>query len=300
LHEEDLGAYLIEGKDGYEWDKIILPSIDAAGNVLYPEVHPLEFLKIKQERDPYVYASQFQQNPIPAGGALFKKEWFAMLDDDPTMLVTFITADTAETASSWNDATVFSFFGLYEIENFGKKTGEIGLHWIDCLETRIEPKDLKPYFLDFYGDCLRFPKQPLLAAIEKKSTGVTLISVLQELRGMNIREIERNRASGSKTQRFLEMQPFVAAKSVSFTAGAQHIDLCVNHMMKITANSSHRFDDIADTLSDAIKIGLIDKTVYSVTNTQKPNSNTASIINNSLKNQINASKILYGNSKKTY
>ncbi len=32
-------------------------------------------------------------------------------------------------------------------------------------------------------------------------------------------------------------------------------------MMKITANDSHRWDDIADTLYDAVKISLIDKTL---------------------------------------
>lgn len=32
-------------------------------------------------------------------------------------------------------------------------------------------------------------------------------------------------------------------------------------MSKITANNTHRYDDIADTLADAIKIALIDKIV---------------------------------------
>ena len=64
-------------------------------------------------------------------------------------LQTFITADTAETNKSYNDATVFSFWGVYEIETMGRKTANIGLHWIDCAEMRIEPKDLRDAFLDF-------------------------------------------------------------------------------------------------------------------------------------------------------
>ena len=35
--------------------------------------------------------------------------------------------------------------------------------------------------------------------------------------------------------------------------------MCVEHMTKVTANDSHRHDDIADTLADAVKIALIDK-----------------------------------------
>jgi len=36
---------------------------------------------------------------------------------------------------------------LYEIEEFGHATGQYALHWIDCLEIRVEPKDLKESFL---------------------------------------------------------------------------------------------------------------------------------------------------------
>ena len=35
-------------------------------------------------------------------------------------------------------------------------------------------------------------------------------------------------------------------------------------MKKITANDTHRHDDIADTLADAIRIALIDKTIHNV------------------------------------
>lgn len=295
VHEDDLAAYLIKGKDGYNWEKVIIKSIDDAGNAMYPEVNSLEMLRKKQEFDPYVFSSQFQQDPIPAGGALFKPDWFVMLNDEPEMITTFITADTAETNKSWNDATVFSFFGLYEIETFGRKTGEIGLHWLDCLEIRIEPKDLRDAFMDFYANCMRHPTPPLLAAIEKKSTGVTLISILSELRGMQIRDIERNRASGSKTQRFLEIQPFVASKRISFTKSARHGDNCVTHMSKITANDTHRHDDIADTLADAIRIAFIDKSLHVYDNKQQEErKQMVSNLNQQVKRKMNAGAARYG------
>jgi predicted phage terminase large subunit-like protein len=261
LHEADLAAYLLNGEDGHEWRRVILKSIDEAGNALYPEAFPLSMLRIRQEKDIYVFASQHQQDPQPAGGSLFKMDWFIKLDFEPAITVSFITADTAETDKSYNDATVFSFWGLYEIETMGRKTGEYGLHWIDCQELRIEPKDLKEAFMDFYGDCMRHSVPPMMAAIEKKSTGVTLTSILSDLRGLQVRSIERSRASGSKTSRFLTTQPYVAAKLISFTSTARHADMCITHMSKITANDSHRHDDIADTLCDAVRIALIDKTL---------------------------------------
>lgn len=216
---------------------------------------------------------------------------------EPLCHVTFITADTAETDKSWNDATVFSFWGIYEIETMGRKTGELGLHWLDCSEVRIEPKDLKENFMDFYANCVLHPKPPLMAAIEKKSTGITLVSVLQELRGMQIRQIERTIASGSKTQRFLEMQPFIASKRISFTESAKHADSCIKHMSKITANNTHRHDDIADTLSDAIRIAFIEKTLYSNESRQEDRAKILTNMNQSLQRKIKARTAAYGGNR---
>lgn len=261
LHEDDLPAYLLSGSDGYDWCKIILKSIDEAGNALYPEVNPLDMLLKKQDKDPYVFASQYQQDPIPAGGALFKPEWFVMLDEEPDVKYSFITVDTAETAKTYNDATVFSFWGIYEIVSFGIKTGEYGLHWIDCAEVRVEPKDLKNSFLDFWQECMRYKKPPQLVAIEKKSTGGTLLSLISDIQTMRIMDIPRTRAQGSKTKRFLDVQPYFSERRISFPSEGKHVKLCVEHMSKITANETHRWDDIADTAADAVKIALIDKAI---------------------------------------
>lgn len=261
LHEEDLPAHMLSGKDERKYKPLILKGIDEAGNALYPEVNPKEMLLEKQEKSPYVFASQIQQDPIPAGGALFKREYFPILNEDPTMLATFITADTAETDKTYNDATAFGFWGVYEIEEFGQKTGQIGLHCINAIEIRVEPKDLESEFLSFYSQSMLYPVKPLVAAIEKKSTGVTLVSILKSMRGLKIVEVQRTKASGSKAVRYIEMQPILAAKLVSFTANRFHVEHCIKHMMKITANDTHAHDDFCDCLYDAVKIALIDKTI---------------------------------------
>jgi predicted phage terminase large subunit-like protein len=263
LHEDDLGAYLIGGKDGYHWHQVILKSIDEVGNALYPEVDTLEKLLKKQETDPYVFASQYQQDPIPAGGALFKPDWFVMLDEEPDIIYSFITCDTAETSKSYNDATVFSFWGIYEIESYGVKTGQYGLHWIDTLECRIEPKDLKDTFLQFWAECMRYKSPPKMVGIEKKSTGGTLLSLLDEIRTIRLLDIPRTREQGNKTKRFLSVQPYIAERRVSFPTMGRHVKLCIEHMSKITANETHRWDDIADTAADAIRMALIEKTLVS-------------------------------------
>ena len=301
VHEDDLANHLIEGMDGYEWQQVVLKSIDDVGNTLYPEAFPKELLLKQQEHNSYIFSAQFQQAPVPAGGALYKPEWFALLEHEPTYILTFITADTAETTSSFNDATVFSFWGLYEIESFGKPTGQMGLQWIDCAEMRIEPQHLEGAFIDFYSNCMLHKTPPMLAAIEKKSTGVTLVSVLKNLRGITIREVERTRASGSKSDRFISIQSYISSKQISFLEGAKHIDMCIEHLSKITANDTHRFDDIADTLVDAIRLAFIEKSLYSLSHRDNATTDIVKNLNNKFNRRLYAGMIRNDpNSHKAY
>ena len=272
LREEDLYEYLLNGNDGYYWNRVILKALDDAGNALNPMVRTKEMLLKEKQFNPYVFSAQHQQEPQPAGGGIFKEEWFTLLDDDPEILSTFITVDSAETKEEWNDATVFSFWGIYKIKQFNVDTELYGLHWINCVELRIEPKDLQNEFLQFYADCMRYHVKPLIAAIEKKSTGVTLCSILKEIQGLQIIEIKRtvdelidkkDSRYVNKIARFLSIQQYIASKYVSFPKYSKHSEMCIKHMGKITANDTHAHDDIADTCYDAIKLALIDKIALS-------------------------------------
>jgi len=290
LHEDDLVANLIKTN---EWETLIIPAIDVAGNALHPQMHDIKTLRKMQHENPYVFAAQYQQDPQPAGGGIFKTEWFPILEHEPQMLATFLTIDTAETDKDYNDATVFSFWGIYDIKIKDVETGQRGLHCIDCLETRIEPKDLENTLFNFYAGCMRYKVKPSIVAIEKKSTGVTLASVLKRYPGMRIIDIERTKASGSKTTRFLEAQPYVAQRLVSLSESGRHTEMFVEHMRKITANNSHRFDDICDTMCDAIKLSLIDGTIV-------PSPSTPDDYNKMAKNMMSGFNRIDQMKKKAY
>lgn len=291
VHEGDLAAFFIDGRDTKPWRKVILKALDDAGNALFPEVHSKEYLIELREKSPYVFYSQYQQQPTPAGGSLFNPEWFIELDKEPNLLMTFITADTAETDKNYNDPTAMSFFGIYDIEVFGKKTGQLGLHWIDCLEDWIDAKDLEEQFIDFWRECSHHKIPPLIACIEKKSTGVTLIGAINKIQGIKVKEVMRTSASGSKAARYLEMQPLLASKRVTFTRGARHVTKCKLHMSKITANNAHKHDDICDTLYDGVKIGLIDKSLIKI----DASNTTANEVMNSIAAQMRRQQILRTN-----
>lgn len=269
-HEDDLAGRLLSvsaktGRsrfDGERWDQVVLPALDEHCNPLWPQFQCRSVLTNLQETAPYEFAAQYQQNPQPAGGGLFKSEWFLCLEEEPKIEAVFITVDTAETSKRHNDATVFSFWGVYRAP---QDNTVLCLHWLDCEENWWEPKDLQAAFLDFYTRCRAVWNQdtPIPAYIEKKSTGVTLVSVLNELQGVTVIPIERDRTS--KTARFLASQPFIANKQVTLPLHAAHTKRCIEHMSKITANEMHRCDDIADTCADAIRLALKEKQLVSTT-----------------------------------
>jgi predicted phage terminase large subunit-like protein len=277
VHEADICDVFLTDPT---WDRVIIRAIDDAGNALDPAKHTVDQLKDMEVKRPYEYYSQYQQNPQPSGGGIFKPEWFPILEHEPDIISTFITADTAETANTARDATVFSFWGLYKIIQSYSELNIYALHWLDCTEFWCEPKDLQSEFLAFYASCMRHRVKPQFAAIEKKSTGTTLVSTLNEIQGMRIIPVEHNSNSGSKITRFLNVQPFVASKLVSLPFGARHTKMCLDHVSKITAEDSARRDDITDTLQIAIQIALIDKTIINLSGVcnQKEQNNTAKML----------------------
>lgn len=257
LHEGDLPSHLLSGADGKQWKHVSIKARSDSGHSRYPEVISLQTLNEMERLQPYVFSSQYQQEPIPAGGALFKPDWFVLHDEEPEILTTFITGDTAETEKTYNDPTAFGFWGLYRIKHDALNIDMYGLHLLNCIEEWVEPKDLEELFNDFYFGCMTHSVKPSLVAIEKKSTGTTLLSLLKQKQGLSVVDIPRDRSSGNKTARFLTMQPYIADRKISLPSYGRHTQKYIKHMVKITANETHMHDDIADMTFDAIDIALI-------------------------------------------
>lgn len=244
LHEQDLPAYFIDGREGYEWKKVILQSLDEHDNPLYPEVFPYEMLEIMRKTDEYTFFAQHQQNPQPSGGGIFKRDWFPLTDLEPPIVSSFLTIDTAETDENWSDFTAMSFWGIYKLQARGIDTGQYAIHWLDARQIRIEPKDLEAEFYDFYMGCMRHKVKPDKVLIEKKSAGTTLVSILKGVPGMHAIPIERNAGGGNKTARFYECQKYVASGRVTLPRLGRHTEMCLEHMRKITGNMAHAHDDL--------------------------------------------------------
>lgn len=291
VHEDDLAGKLLATG---EWESVVLPALDVAGNALNPAMHDVPMLKKMSKENPYVFSAQYQQNPIDDSSALFKKEWFILHDFEPTFLATFVCCDTAESLAEHADYTVFSHFGVYKIKIRDNDTDMYGLHVIDCLQERIEPKDLKNAFLDFWSKAMRTTCAPKLAAIEKASSGSTLLSVLKDIQGLQVIDIERKGKGANKAARFLEMQQYVASKQISFPTDGKHTQMCIEHLCKITANMAHKHDDICDTFADGIRVALRDKVIGNKESSMTNYQLIARSFNSSVKTLDNIKKRAYG------
>ena len=90
VHLNDLTGHLLENSRG--WELLKLPAIAEVGEsvplaegrfhvrrpgeVLHPEREPREVLdNMLREQGPDIFSAQYQQEPVPPGGALIKREW---------------------------------------------------------------------------------------------------------------------------------------------------------------------------------------------------------------------------------
>ena len=98
VHLNDLTGYLLEKSGG--WTILSLPAIAeaneevaigegkihkrTAGEALHPEREPLSVLEnLRRELGPDVFAAQYQQCPVPPGGAMIRREWLRYYDKIP-------------------------------------------------------------------------------------------------------------------------------------------------------------------------------------------------------------------------
>lgn len=100
-HPDDLSGRLI--REG--WDHICLPAINAAGEALWPERWPVEELERKKKKvGAYTWASLFQGQPRPRGGAVFGESH--TYSELPTVYQAGFGVDLAYTSKTSSDFSV--------------------------------------------------------------------------------------------------------------------------------------------------------------------------------------------------
>ena len=178
LHEDDLAGHLLRLGGSYE---LRLPAIAThdelipltrgrfhhrrEGCVLSPLRRSRAYFERLRAQEPYVFAAQYQQDPVGRIGAFVKPEWFGTYDEPPRTGTVIMSCDTAvktQVRSDWSVAIVARFYqNRYYI--------------LDVWRRRVEYSALRAAVT---GLCHEHKVERLL--IEDASSGQQLIQQLRD------------------------------------------------------------------------------------------------------------------------
>lgn len=253
-HQDDLAGYLLNSHQD-PWQEIRLPALAEAedpldrlvGDALCPERYSTEMLsQIQAAVGPLVWASLYQQRPVPAEGNLFKTEMFEFCDVPEKFDYTFIQADTAYKDKQENDFTVFAAFGVKNKE----------LYVIDILRERLKSSDIEApavAFIKKYSVAYGFRG----AYIEPKGHGIYLNQILPR-RGLflpsesTLKEFYSDRHL-NKVERANNAIPHLVGRKVKIN---QQISIREELVGECLSFPKAKHDDFVDTLVDAVKLSF--------------------------------------------
>jgi len=184
LHQEDLIGHVLEQEP---WDVLSFPAIAERdesfviegplgtsfftrkeGEALDPERETLAMLAgIRERMGEYNFSSQYQQNPIPLGGAMVKTEWLLYYEQGelPARFDIIIQSwDTANKSTELSDYSVCT--------TWGRANGK--LYLLHVFRRRLNYPDLKRQVMEL---ARRYNANRIL--IEDKASGTQLIQDMQ-------------------------------------------------------------------------------------------------------------------------
>lgn len=257
---DDLVGYVLEN-ESEDWDLVKVPALDEeTGKSVWEEKLPAaELLKLKKQ-NPFVYYSQYQQEPIVIGGSVIKTEWFRYYNtaDTFTYQCSWFTADTAQKKGEANDFTVFQYWA---------KTYDNRLHLIDMVRGKFDAPELREQIIMFWekwkkgiNGCV-----PYGFYIEDKSSGIGAIQEIRKTYPLPIIPITRARykdgnmiVKQDKFSRVMTIVPYIANGWV-YLPNSEKDDmssLLLAEAAAFRADLGHKHDDQIDCLADAVDIAF--------------------------------------------
>lgn len=242
LHEDDLSGFLLNGGNGEHWEHLLIPALDENDETFWKGQFKTEDLHRLRSTNSYVFSGQMMQTPSPAGGGMFKTEWWKFYTNGDFCDYRVIYADTAMKTGQENDYSVFQCWG---------KKGD-NIYLIDQVRGKWEAPQLLSIANSFWNKhkgshdgTLRQMK------IEDKASGTGLIQQLKQA-GIPVAPIQRNR---DKITRSYDAAPSVEAGRVFLPQGAEWLSDYI-YEFEVFPNGKH--DDQVDPTMDAIQDLIID------------------------------------------
>lgn len=254
VHQDDLVGHV---QDRGNWQVLSLPAIAEqdeqhlienpfgrrwfrrkAGQVLQPERESLETLKgIHQNLGTYNFSAQYQQNPVPIGGAIVKSEWLRFYDPHelPSGFSLVIQSwDTANKGGELNDFSVCTTWRA-DFENH---------YLVDVFRRRLDYPNLKRAVKE------QAEKHKAdVVIIEDKASGTQLI---QDLQAEGVCGLEPYDPGPG-----IDKQMRLYAVSAEFESGRVRLPRSAlwkeDYIREITGFPGTKYDDQVDSTSQALE-----------------------------------------------
>jgi len=252
LHQDDLVGHVL-AQEG--WEVLSFPAIAEtdevyiidtpfgrrrftrrAGEALDPARESLKTLaSIRQTSGEYTFASQYQQTPIPLGGAMVKTDWLRYYtpSERPERFTRVLQSwDTANKSSELNDFSVCTTWGV----------AGTSFYLLDVYRGRLNYPELKRKVEE-----LATRHRPTTVLIEDKASGTQLI---QELRGRVLGVTAYDPPTGTdKTMR-------LHAQSAAFENGLvllpRQAPWLAEYVTELTSFPGSKHDDQVDSTTQAL------------------------------------------------
>lgn len=215
------------------------------GEALWPHKHTWEQLLVLQSGDKYTFSSQYQLNPSPVGGGMFKDEYwkhYEVLPLDIDSIIIF--GDTAQKTKEHNDFSVFQCWA---------RSREHGIFLLDQCRGKWEAPELESKLVEFWNKHKPTRSKPLGAScvkIEDKSSGSSLIQSIQRDYLIPIEAIQRNT---DKVLRAMGVVKYFAAGHIHLPLDAEWVHDYKEEFSRFTPLMTHRYDDQIDPTMDAVE-----------------------------------------------
>ena len=260
VHMDDLTGFLLEQSD--QWEVLSLPAIAdvdeevplygarthcrAQGDVLAPEREPLcvlEALRLQIGSD--AFSAQYQQAPIPPGGAMIKRSWIKRYSELPPQRERVMVVQSWDTASKGGP------------EN----------DWSVCT-TWIRAREQRSYLIDVWRRRVDYPALKAAVQEQAKRHGARRvlvedagagISLVQELKG-RISGILAVKPEHDKATRMSVASAQIEAGQIFLPERAEWL---ADFEAELFAFPGSRHDDQCDSLSQALldrKFSFMDMT----------------------------------------
>lgn len=225
----------------------ICPEIIEPDTPLWMFKQNIEDLNILKT-DKYTFSAQYQQNPSPAGGGMFKDEYWRYYDEHEFSLAEVdlmrIYGDTAQKTAEHNDWSVFQFWA---------RVPNKGIYLLDQIRGKWEAPELESKLVEFWEK--HKPNQfkikgAQVVKIEDKSSGSSLI---QSIRTNYLIPVEGIQRSKDKVVRAMGAVAYFHNQRIYLPRNATWLEDYKDEFRKFTPLMTHKHDDQIDPTVDAVE-----------------------------------------------